>query len=90
MYLYSHHGNIITSYAAHTSWVLSADCHPTEPLIASGSNDHTVRLYDFKANNTLHVYEDNTDQVWKVQFNAVGDKLATCSDDKSVRVYRTA
>ncbi|KAE8687564.1 WD repeat-containing protein VIP3 [Hibiscus syriacus] len=80
---------IIGAMSGHSGWVLSVDVSPDEEVIATGSSNKTVRLWDFKMRATLHVMSNHTDQVWVVAFRpgGRGDRLASVSDDKSISLY---
>lgn len=58
--------------------------------MASASYDDTVKLYheeedDWVCCATLEGHEST---VWSVAFDRSGERLASCSDDKTVRIWR--
>lgn len=66
--------------------------HPTEEILASASYDDTVKLYkedvadsDWTCTATL---SSHTSTVWSLSFNSVGDRLVTCSDDQTLKIWQ--
>lgn len=66
-------------------------CFPYIPkLLASASYDDTVKLYreeedDWVCCATLEGHEST---VWSLAFDPSGQRLASCSDDRTVRIWR--
>lgn len=59
-------------------------------LLASASYDDTVKLYheeedDWVCCATLEGHEST---VWSIAFDGSGQRLASCSDDKTVRIWQ--
>jgi WD40 repeat protein len=62
---------------------------PDGQILASGSNDNTVRLYHL-AMNTSHTLNGHIGQVQFVVFSPDGQILASGSDDATVQLWNTA
>ena len=62
--------------------------HPTQPLLASGSNDHTVNIYNTEDFTLLTTLSDHTDMITSVAFHPTQPLLATGSHDKTVNIYK--
>lgn len=63
---------------------------PFPQLLASASYDDTVKLYreeedDWVCYATLEGHEST---VWSLAFDPSGQRLASCSDDRTVRIWR--
>ncbi|XP_065196720.1 probable cytosolic iron-sulfur protein assembly protein CIAO1 [Sycon ciliatum] len=68
----------------HVSW------HPTLPILCSASYDDTIKLFcedddDWTCAATLTSHEST---VWCARFNTSGALLASCSQDRSVKLWR--
>ena len=56
-------------------------------ILASGSEDHTVKLWDINAGECRHTLEGHTSRIWSVAFNPQGNILASASEDHTVKLW---
>jgi WD40 repeat protein/energy-coupling factor transporter ATP-binding protein EcfA2 len=63
---------------------------PDDKLILTGSDDHTVRLFDAQSGKQLQVYNGHTEGINDIAFSADGKLVLTASWDKTVRLWDTA
>ncbi|UAA37136.1 WD40 repeat domain-containing protein [Paraneptunicella aestuarii] len=60
---------------------------PDGKYLASTSSDYSVRIWQLPSMRLTHLLNEHTDDVEFVCFNPVNDSIATCSRDKSIRIY---
>ena len=73
----------------HTQDVKRVIWHPVKDVCASCSYDNSIRLYhqdkdDWSNFCTLESHEST---VWSISFDISGQRLVSCSDDRTVRVW---
>jgi WD40 repeat protein len=71
----------------HANVVGSLAFAPDGKTLASGSDDHTVRLWNVAARQELATLKGHTDQVWYVAFSPDGRSLASGSADSTVKLW---
>ena len=71
----------------HTSFVSSVAFSPDGSLIASGSGDHTIRIYNARSGQHKTTLTGHTRYVSSVAFNPDGRTLASGSSDGTVRLW---
>ena len=87
---YSSNGNWRGEVEGHTDAVRSLAFKPNSYLLASGSRDNTIRIWDVGDNNNLrHVrtLRGHTDEVLSVAWSPDGRTLASGSFDGTVRLW---
>jgi WD40 repeat protein len=68
----------------------SIDFSPTEPVVASGGEDSSIKLWDPMRNMTFDVFSGHEDFVTRVIFSPDGTLLASCSKDSTIRLWNIA
>jgi WD40 repeat protein len=83
-------GEEVSQLKGHTAYVSAAAFSPNGEVIASGSNDRTLRLWDTASGKELHCCRGHDDQVCAIAFAPDGKTVASASWDGSVRLWDVA
>jgi small GTP-binding protein len=71
----------------HRAAVYSVVFDPQGETLASGSNDHTVKLWKARSGELLRTLDGHRSRVWSVAFDPQGETLASGSDDHRVKLW---
>jgi WD40 repeat protein/uncharacterized caspase-like protein len=74
----------------HTSGVFSVAFSPDGRTLASGSQDHTIKLWDVASSRELRTLTGHTDWVTSVVFSPDGRTLASGSHDGTIKLWDAA
>ena len=95
-------GQPLLLFGGHTNWVRSVRFSPAqatahqrevEPLqdigcpLASGSQDHTIKLWDTHTGQCLKTLQGHTNWVFSVAWSPDGQTLATASFDHTIKLW---
>jgi WD40 repeat protein/transcriptional regulator with XRE-family HTH domain len=83
-------GSLIAVHEGHTGVVRGVALSADGTLLASGSVDRTLRLWDTRTGRPLAILEGHTGMVWGVALAANADLAASGSDDGTVRLWSLA
>jgi centriolar protein POC1 len=74
-------------FQGHQNWVRSAQFSLDSRMVASGSDDRTVKLWDVVQGSGIHTFHDHSGMVNDVKFHPDGSCLASCSTDKKIKIF---
>jgi|GEM_PF-3434755 len=75
---------------AHKDSVNSVSFSPDGKLLASGSSDHTIKLWEVATGKLLKTLEGHKGSVYSVSFSPDGKLLASGSYDKTIKLWEVA
>jgi FOG: WD40 repeat len=78
---FSHNGERLGTYRGHQGAIWTVDVDPTTTMIASGSADNTIRLWDVKTGRLLKTWDFPT-AIKRVEFNEDGTKLVAVTEKR--------
>ena len=73
----------------HTQNITQIAWSPDGHIIASPSEDHTIRLWDTKTGQCLHTLSGHSDTINGVSWSPNGRVLASASDDATIKLWET-
>jgi WD40 repeat protein len=79
-------GSLLETFTGHTYRVNSVVFSPDGEMIASGSRDKTIGLWNLDGTLVSNL-ETHTDAINSIAFSPNGDSLASASDDKTIILW---
>lgn len=73
--------------SGHRGQVVKVAFHPTFTLIASASDDATVKIWDWETGEFERTLKGHTRPVNDVDFDSKGNLLVTCSSDLFIKIW---
>ncbi|UUZ56974.1 WD40 repeat domain-containing protein [Massilia sp. H-1] len=86
----AHSGKRLLTLKGHTGIIGALAFSPDGTLLASGSKDHSVRLWDSTSGKLLFQLDGHKDEVGAAAFSPDGKLLASGADDDTVKLWDPA
>jgi len=74
-------------FRGHHDPVWTVAYHPDGATVASGSVDHTIRIWELETGRMLRILRGHTDSVRCLTFSPDGQILASGSSDRTIRIW---
>lgn len=78
---------LLRTLEGHQDEVACMAFDPQGEILATGSHDNTVKLWDTQTGELLRTYKGHKNCVWSVAFDPQGEMLASGSDDHTVQLW---
>jgi cleavage stimulation factor subunit 1 len=80
---------VVRTFYDHAQAINALDFHPIEPFLVSGSQDCTIKFFDFSKMNKKQAYRHivDTHPIRSVSFHPSGDFLLAGTDHPMIRLY---
>jgi len=75
------------SLTGHRNSINSVKFHPVFSLVASASEDATVKIWDYESGEFERTLKGHTNAVQDLDFDKSGNMLATCSADLTIKLW---
>jgi len=82
--------NLVRTLRGHTGWIGRIAWSPDGRMLASPSEDNSIRLWDAETGECLRKLEGHTRGVVSVAFDSTGGMLASGGEDKAVKLWEVA
>src|SRR2546422_7418253 len=90
MTLRIHHMSEAALYHGHSDKVFSVAWSPNGKYLASGSRDHTVRVWDTTTGNCVLVYRGHESHVLSVAWSPASTRVASGCTDGIIHIWDAA
>jgi len=81
------HAVQVHSLVGHVKRIVSGDFSPNGFRVATGGDDHSVRIWDLRSKACSYVLPAHSNLISECKFDATGEALLTASFDGTARVW---
>ena len=83
----THAQELFATLEGHSGFVSSVSFSPDGKVLASGSWDHTIKLWDVDSRREIATLKGHSDKVYSVSFSPDGQVLASGSRDHTIKLW---
>jgi WD40 repeat protein len=80
-------GHCLKTFQGHRAWILAVAWSPDGQMLASGGDDQTLRLWDWRNGQCLRSLQGYTTQVFAMAWNAQRQILTSGAQDSTVKFW---
>lgn len=84
----SHTGSLLAQLDGHEGAVTCLKISPNGELVASSSEDDTIKLWSYNTEECIQTLKGHQDRITSIAFNKDGTKLLSVSTDKTMKVWQ--
>ncbi len=81
-------GSPIRTFTGHSAKVRSVAFSPDGTLLATGSEDHSVRLWRISDGTPVRTFNGHGAEVYAVSFTADGSRIVSAGADRTIKVWK--
>jgi WD40 repeat protein len=78
---------VIGTLEGHSEWGRPVAFSPDGAILARGSDDGTIKLWDMKSLKEIGILKGHSEYVWPVAFSPNGSTLASGSHDNTIKLW---
>ena len=80
---------LLRTLTGHSQGVFGLAISPNGKLLASGSKDKTIKLWNLQTGQEFRNLTKHSDRIWSVIFSPNGEFLASASEDKTIKLWNS-
>lgn len=77
----------VFSFSGHRSTITQVEFHPVYQILASASEDCTIKIWDLESGELERTLKGHTKSINDILFTANGNLLISCSSDLTIKIW---